>query len=203
MPDGAPNFMTAGGGCRVVVFWPGTGAFDVARRVREVMPGLQRELGDLVAIPSISVPGQIDKALMDAFEFTSALFEGVGVEVARLDLPDTAPVVTGSISAPEGAPTVLLYSHDVVPAGDESLWDSPPFVPSERDGALYAANWAAIRSSNFHSASTRPCALTRAGSRSWPVTAPILISRSATRAATSLWQTGRGRHHRRADGPAR
>jgi acetylornithine deacetylase/succinyl-diaminopimelate desuccinylase-like protein len=105
--------------------------------VSGLMPGLRSDLARLVAIPSVSVPGRIDEALLDAFELTSALFADAGVDVGRLDLPDTAPVVTGSIPAPPGAPTVLLYSHyDVVPAGDESLWDTPPFEPTERDGAL-------------------------------------------------------------------
>jgi acetylornithine deacetylase/succinyl-diaminopimelate desuccinylase-like protein len=36
-----------------------------------------------------------------------------------LNLPDTAPVITGEIPAPHGAPTVLFYGHhDVVGAGD-------------------------------------------------------------------------------------
>jgi acetylornithine deacetylase/succinyl-diaminopimelate desuccinylase-like protein len=103
-----------------------------------LMPALTADLRELVAIPSVSVPGRLDPPLLEAFERTSALFADAGVDVGRLDLPDTAPVVTGSIPAPPGAPTVLLYSHyDVVPAGDEALWDSPPFEPTERDGALY------------------------------------------------------------------
>jgi acetylornithine deacetylase/succinyl-diaminopimelate desuccinylase-like protein len=101
------------------------------------MPQLRSELEALVRIPSVSVPGRIDQPLLDAFELTSRLFADAGVTVGRLDLPDTAPVLTGEIPAPRGAPTVLLYTHyDVVPAGDEALWTSPPFEPTERDGSL-------------------------------------------------------------------
>ncbi|MBJ7331156.1 MAG: M20/M25/M40 family metallo-hydrolase [Solirubrobacteraceae bacterium] len=111
------------------------------------MPELRRDLEALVRIPSVSVPGVIDGPLLEAFEFTTKLFAGAGVEVGRLDLPDTAPVVTGHIPAPPGAPTVLLYSHyDVVSPGDESLWDSPPFEPTERDGALYGRGAADTKS---------------------------------------------------------
>ena len=114
---------------------------------RALMPELRRELEALVRIPSISAPGRIDQPLLDAFEMTSRLFAEAGVAVDRLDLPDTAPVVTGTIPAPEGAPTVLLYSHyDVVPAGDEALWTSPPFEPTERDGALFGRGVADTKS---------------------------------------------------------
>ena len=114
---------------------------------RALMPDLRRELEALVRIPSISAPGRIDQPLLDAFEMTSRLFAEAGVAVDRLDLPDTAPVVTGTIPAPEGAPTVLLYSHyDVVPAGDEALWTSPPFEPAERDGALFGRGVADTKS---------------------------------------------------------
>src|SRR5437868_5257883 len=106
--------------------------------VTELMPALRADLDALVRIPSVSVPGEVGPALLEAFEVTSRLFAEAGVAVGRLDLPDTAPVVVGEIPAPPGAPTVLLYSHyDVVGAGDEALWDSPPFEPTERDGALH------------------------------------------------------------------
>jgi acetylornithine deacetylase/succinyl-diaminopimelate desuccinylase-like protein len=102
------------------------------------MPALRADLARLVAIPSVSVPGRIDDPLLEAHDLVAQLFADAGVEVGKLDLPDTAPVVVGEIEAPPGAPTVLLYSHyDVVSAGDETEWDSPPFEPTERDGAIY------------------------------------------------------------------
>jgi acetylornithine deacetylase/succinyl-diaminopimelate desuccinylase-like protein len=105
------------------------------------MRRLAADLGELVAIPSVSAPGfppETRPALLEAYETVAGLFREEGVEqLDSLDLPDTAPILTGEIPAPPGAPTVLLYSHyDVVGAGDESEWTSPPFVATERGGAI-------------------------------------------------------------------
>ncbi len=113
-----------------------------AERVRGLMPQLQSELAGLVAIPSVSVPGfpeETQRPLVEAYEVILGLFREAGMQqLGALELPGTAPVITGELPAPDGAPTVLLYGHyDVVPPGDESLWDSPPFETVERDGALY------------------------------------------------------------------
>lgn len=106
------------------------------------MPELTEELASLVRIPSISLPGypaSTHAALAQACERVQQLLRDSGVEtITLLDLPDTAPVIMGEIPAPPGAPTVLLYGHyDVVPAGDESLWHTPPFEPTVLDGEMY------------------------------------------------------------------
>jgi acetylornithine deacetylase/succinyl-diaminopimelate desuccinylase-like protein len=115
------------------------------------MPQLKDDLGRLVAIPSISAltyPGETRAALLEAYEEVARLFSEAGVTILDpLELPDTAPVLMGEVPAPEGAPTVLLYSHyDVVPIGDEDKWESPPFEASERDGAIYGRGAADTKS---------------------------------------------------------
>ena len=129
-----------------------TAQLDNARdRVAALMPELTADLARLVAIPSVSAtnyPPETHAELIAARDAVVELLEGAGVENVRsLELPDTAPVVLGEIPAPEGAPTVLLYGHyDVVPAGDEAKWDSPPFELTERDGALFGRGSADTKS---------------------------------------------------------
>ena len=110
--------------------------------VSALMPQLKEELARLVAIPSLSewgFPEHTRPALLETHQAVVELLRDAGVEsFASLELSGTAPVITGEIPGPPGSPTVLLYGHyDVVPAGDEALWESPPFEASERDGAIY------------------------------------------------------------------
>jgi cysteinylglycine-S-conjugate dipeptidase len=123
----------------------------VREAVVGLMPRLKDDLARLVAIPSVSAPGYPESThgpLLEAYETVAELLRDAGVrDVRPLELPDTAPIVMGEIPAPEGAPIVLLYSHyDIVPAGDEALWTSPPFEATERDGAIFGRGTADTKS---------------------------------------------------------
>jgi acetylornithine deacetylase/succinyl-diaminopimelate desuccinylase-like protein len=129
----------------------GTQEGSLGDRVQELMPGLIEDVKELMAIPSVSAPGYPEPthaALRQAQDMVTGLFADAGCErMETIELPDTAPVVFGEIPAPPGAPTVLMYSHyDVVPAGDEGLWNTPPFEPTERDGAIFGRGAADTKS---------------------------------------------------------
>ncbi|MFS0867686.1 dipeptidase [Microbacterium sp. 179-B 1A2 NHS] len=110
------------------------------------VPAAIADLGALVRIPSVAFPG-FDRAEVErSAAAVKELVEGIGiferVEVKTAVVPETGaegmPAVLATRAARNGRPTILLYAHhDVQPAGDEELWESPPFEPTVRDGRIY------------------------------------------------------------------
>lgn len=117
-----------------------TGRPDFTAVVAALMPKLREDLFRLIRIPSIASPGFPEEHLFEAHDVVVELLKESGIDqIGDIRLEGKiAPVITAEVPGPPGSPTVLLYTHyDVVPAGDEALWSSPPFEPSERDGAIY------------------------------------------------------------------
>jgi acetylornithine deacetylase/succinyl-diaminopimelate desuccinylase-like protein len=94
------------------------------------------EVAELVAIPSVSSDRLRRDDVRRAAEWVAARLGFAGGRVVETE---GHPVVLGEWrSAPPDAPTILVYGHyDVQPAGDESLWASPPFEATVRDGRVY------------------------------------------------------------------
>ena len=117
-----------------------SGRPDIRSRVAEVLPGIRRDLEDLVRIESVSADparaGEVQRSAEAVAElFRAENFDSVDIVSAE----GGAPAVIAHKAGPAGAPTVLLYAHhDVQPENDHAEWDSPPFEPTERDGRLFA-----------------------------------------------------------------
>lgn len=115
-------------------------ARDLRAQVDADLPGLIEDLRELVRIPSIATAGFPSEPVLAAHDLVVALLRREGVT----DIDDlavegkTGPVVLATVPGPPGSPTVLFYTHyDVVPAGDESQWSTPPFEAVESEGAVY------------------------------------------------------------------
>ncbi|HEY3016779.1 MAG TPA: dipeptidase [Nocardioides sp.] len=112
---------------------------DIRAKVRAVLPGIRKDLEDLVRIESVSADPARAGEVQRSAEAVAALFEAEGFDVKISSADGGAPAVIAHKAGPEGAPTVLLYAHhDVQPENDHAEWVSPPFEPTERDGRLYA-----------------------------------------------------------------
>jgi cysteinylglycine-S-conjugate dipeptidase len=118
----------------------------VTRRVEEIraamanaMPRATEELERLVRIPSVSADGHDPRHVRISAEASAEILSDAGLAGVRLlELDRAHPAVYGEMQAPPGAPTVLLYAHhDVVPVGEEDLWDTAPFEPVLKGGLMF------------------------------------------------------------------
>ncbi|MHA7238676.1 M20/M25/M40 family metallo-hydrolase [Arthrobacter sp. TMS1-12-1] len=106
-------------------------------------PRIVEHLSSLVSIQGIAWDAFDARELDRSAEAVADLIRGVGIDdvrILRVDNDGTpgGPAVVARRAAAEGRPTVLLYAHhDVQPPGDPSLWETEPFVATERNGRLY------------------------------------------------------------------
>src|SRR6188768_302764 len=110
---------------------------ELRGRIQDVLPGLRKDLEDLVRIESVSADPERASEVQRSAEAVRELFAAEGFD-ARILSADGGPAVVAKKAGPPGSRTVLLYAHhDVQPENDHADWDSAPFEPTERGDRLY------------------------------------------------------------------
>lgn len=98
-----------------------------------------KELGELLAIPSISALSEHKQDVLKAAEWIADSLRRAGMENVEIHPTNGHPVVYAEHLHAPGKPTVLVYGHyDVQPVDPLELWESPPFEATIRDNKLYA-----------------------------------------------------------------
>jgi acetylornithine deacetylase/succinyl-diaminopimelate desuccinylase-like protein len=117
-----------------------TDAEEVRRRVAGLMGRAREDLARLVAMPSVhgGSPDQLAACRAAGAEVLRLVREAGVANAELVETDDGSAAVIGHVAGPEGAPTVLLYSHyDVQPPGDPAGWSGSPWELVERDGRWF------------------------------------------------------------------
>ena len=107
----------------------------IDRYLHDHLDGWLAELGELVAVPSVSARHEgIDQcAALVAETLRRRGFD------ARVEPTAGHPVVLGHAEGERADRILLLYNHyDVQPPEPLDLWHSPPYRAEVRDGRIYA-----------------------------------------------------------------
>jgi len=153
---------------------------DVRAFIDESAPGFFGELMEWLAIPSISAdPGHRADVRASAQWLVTHLRQA-GFPEAEIwetgeDGSGLPAVFAHWPAADPAAPVVLVYGHhDVQPVEPLEEWDSPPFVPVQRDGQLLGRGASDDKGQVlFHALAARASAAAGAGAP--PVTLKLLI----------------------------
>ncbi|MCL2736639.1 MAG: M20/M25/M40 family metallo-hydrolase [Propionibacteriaceae bacterium] len=96
------------------------------------------DLARMVAIPSIGALDEHAGDVSASAQLIATMLSEVGCPDVRVIDGPCAPAVIGRFPAPDGAPTICLYSHhDVQPIGDLSDWVHPPLEITQVGDRLF------------------------------------------------------------------
>ncbi len=96
------------------------------------------ELFDLLRFPSVANETHDPDPCRQCAEWLRDRAAGLGFDAGIVETPGK-PSLIAHLNVSDDAPTLLVYGHyDVQPAEPLELWESPPFEPEIRDGAIYA-----------------------------------------------------------------
>jgi acetylornithine deacetylase/succinyl-diaminopimelate desuccinylase-like protein len=100
---------------------------------------LLSELNEFLSIPSISALPAHAPDCRRAAEWLSRHLRNLGCPIVEIVEGKGHPVVWAESPKMPGRPTLLIYGHyDVQPPDPLEEWTTAPFVPTVRDGKLYA-----------------------------------------------------------------
>jgi acetylornithine deacetylase/succinyl-diaminopimelate desuccinylase-like protein len=92
---------------------------------------------ELVRVPSVSAQPEHAADMIAAARWLERRLASSGFD-CQVHQTEGHPTVLARRCESPGALTVLIYAHyDVQPPGEQDLWDSPPFEPAVRDGAVF------------------------------------------------------------------
>jgi acetylornithine deacetylase/succinyl-diaminopimelate desuccinylase-like protein len=115
------------------------GAPDAVRYLEANQERFLAELVEFASIPSISTDPANQADVQAAAHWLAARLGEAGPFAVEVLPTACNPVVYAEWLGATGAPTVLVYGHyDVQPVDPLEKWHSDPFVPTVRDGRLYA-----------------------------------------------------------------
>jgi acetylornithine deacetylase/succinyl-diaminopimelate desuccinylase-like protein len=115
---------------------------DLAKVLAHLEANHERALDELIefaAIPSVSTDPAHATDMAAAAQWVAGALTSAGPFTVRTIATPGNPVVYAEWLGAPGKPTVLVYGHyDVQPPDPLEKWQTPPFVPTVRDGRLYA-----------------------------------------------------------------
>ncbi len=112
---------------------------DIKEYIEKNKERFFEELFSLLRIPSVSSHEENKPDMMRCAERLVELLKEAGATEAEICPTAGHPIVFASRMTDPALPTVLVYGHyDVQPVDPIELWNSDPFEPVIKDGAIYA-----------------------------------------------------------------